>query len=140
MLKTILYFSLFFSFFYSQDRVVAVVGDEIILESAVNEQVAAFLSNVDRDADVLQVRENVLNYLIEQEVLAYFAQQDTLVRVEDSQIKGMVGERLGFFKKQLGSIAALEDYFGVEYLEIESLLRREAEKMLLSDLFKKKLF
>ena len=140
MLKTILYFSLFFSFFYSQDKVAAIVGDEIILESAVNEQVAAFLSNVNGDADVSQVRENVLNYLIEQEVLAYFAQKDTLIRVEDSQIKNMVGERLGFFKQQLGSIAALEGYFGVEYLEIESLLRKEAEKMLLSDLFKKKLF
>ena len=108
MLKTTLYFSLFFSLFYSQDRVAAIVGEEIILESAVNEQVAAFLSNVDGGADVLQVRENVLGYLIEQEVLAYFAQKDTLIRVEDSQIKNMVGERLGFFKKQLGSISALE--------------------------------
>ena len=107
MLKTILYFSLFFSFFYSQDGVAAIVGDEIILESAVGEQVAAFLSNVDGEADVLEVRKNVLNYLIEQEVLAYFAQKDTLVRVEDSQIKSVVGERLDFFKQQLGSISAL---------------------------------
>ena len=52
----------------------------------------------------------------------------------------MVGERLAFFKKQLGSISALESYFGVEYLEIEGLLRREAKKVLLSDLFKKKLY
>ena len=95
MLKTILYFSLFFSFFCSQDGVAAIVGDEIVLKSAVDEQVAAFLLNVDGDADVLEVRNNVLDYLIEQEVLAYFAQKDTLIKVEESQIKSVVGERLG---------------------------------------------
>ena len=135
MLRIVLYFSLFLTFFHSQDGVAAVVGDEIILESAVKEQVEAFLLNVDRNADVLQVRKNVLDYLIEQEVLFYFAEKDTLLKIENSQIKSVVGERLDFFKKQLGSISALEAYFGVEYLEIESLLKKEAKKMLLSDPF-----
>ena len=140
MLKILLYFSLCLSFCFPQDRVAAVVGDEIILESAVKEQVAAFLLNVDSGADSAEVREKVLDYLIEQEVLAYFANKDTLLQIEDSQIKSVVGERLDFFKNQLGSISALESYFGVEYLEIESLLKKEAKKMLLSDLFKRKLF
>ena len=140
MLKILLYFSLFLCFCFSQDRIAAVVGDEVILESAVKEQVAAFLLNVDGAANTTEVRERVLDYLIEQEVLAYFANKDTLLQIEESQIKSVVGERLDFFKNQLGSISALESYFGVEYLEIEGLLKREAKKMLLSDLFKRKLF
>ena len=140
MLKTLLCFSLFFSLFLGRDGIAAIVGDEIILESAVQEQVSSFLLNIDPSTPPDSVRTEVLNYLIEQEVLAYFANKDTLLQVEDSQIKNVVGERLDFFKKQLGSISALESYFGVEYLEIESLLRAEAKKMLLSDLFKRKLF
>ena len=140
MLKTLLCFSLFFSFFWCQDGVAAIVGDEIILESAVQEQVSAFLSKTNSLSYPDSVRSEVLNYLIEQEVLAYFANKDTLLKVEDSQIKSVVGERLDFFKNQLGSISALEGYFGVEYLEIETLLKKEAKKMLLSDLFKRKLF
>ena len=140
LLKTLLCFSFILSFFYSQDGVAAIVGDEIILESAVQEQVSAFLLNVDNSVSPDSVRVRVLDYLIEQEVLAYFANKDSLLQVEDSQIKSVVGERLDFFKKQLGSISALEEYFGVEYLEIEGLLKKEAKKMLLSDLFKSKLF
>ena len=140
MLKTLLCFSFCLSFCFSQDRVVAVVGDEIILESAVKEQVSAFLLNVGGNADEEEVRKKVLDYLIEQEVLAFFAKKDTLLQIEESQIKSVVGERLDFFKNQLGSISALESYFGVEYLEIEGLLKKEARKMLLSDLFKQKLF
>ena len=79
MLKTILYFSFFLGVFFSKDGVAAVVGDEIILESAVSEQVAAFLTNVDAGADVEVVRDRVLDYLIEQEVLAFFAKKDTLI-------------------------------------------------------------
>ena len=140
MLKTILCFSFLWGVIFSNDGVAAIVGDEIILKSAVEEQVSAFLTNVDNDADLAVIRNQVLDYLIEQEVLAFFAEKDTLIKIEESQIKSVVGDRLDFFKKQLGSVSALESYFGVEYLEIESLLKKEAKKMLLSDLFKRKLF
>ena len=83
MLKTLLCFSLFFSFFWCQDGVAAIVGDEIILESAVQEQVSAFLSNTNSLSYPDSVRSEVLNYLIEQEVLAYFANKDTLLKMNE---------------------------------------------------------
>ena len=45
MLKTILCFSCCLSFFFSKDAIAAIVGENIILKSAVEEQVAAFIQN-----------------------------------------------------------------------------------------------
>ena len=137
----ILFFSFLFSFYFlfSNDRVVAVVGEKPILESSVNEQVAAYMqaSGVNQNLDSL--KKDILNYLIEQEVFAYFAKKDTLLSVDPSQVDAVVGERLLFFKNQLGSVGALEDYFGLDYRDIKIHLEEEAYNMFLSDMFKRKL-
>ena len=65
MLKTILCFSCCLSFFFSKDAIAAIVGENIILKSAVEEQVAAFIHNNPREElNKEVVREKVLEYLI----------------------------------------------------------------------------
>ena len=141
MLKKTLYFSLFFCCsFFANDRVAAVVGNSIILESAVQEQVESFLANNPSTLNREDVKKKVLNYLIEQEVLVYFAKKDTLLSVSPEQVSSIVGERLSFFEQQLGSVAALEDYFGTSFLDIKETLEKEAKNMLLGEAFKQKLF
>lgn len=141
MLKKTLYFSLFFCCsFFANDRVAAVVGNSIILESAVQEQVGSFLANNPSTLNREDVEKKVLNYLIEQEVLVYFAKKDTLLSVSPEQVSSIVGERLSFFEQQLGSVAALEDYFGTSFLDIKETLEKEAKNMLLGEAFKQKLF
>lgn len=141
MLKKTLYFSLFFCCsFFANDRVAAVVGNSIILESAVQEQVGSFLANNPSTPNREDVEKKVLNYLIEQEVLVYFAKKDTLLSVSPEQVSSIVGERLSFFEQQLGSVAALEDYFGTSFLDIKETLEKEAKNMLLGEAFKQKLF
>ena len=141
MLKKTLCFSFFFCVFsFTNDRVAAVVGDKIILESAVQEQVSAFLANNPSSLDKSLVKDRVLNYLIEQEVLVYFAKKDTLLSVPADRVNAVVSERLSFFKEQLGSVEALEDYFGTSFLDIKSTLEEEATNMLLGEALKQKLF
>ena len=141
MLKKTLCFSLFFyCSFFANDRVAAVVGNSIILESAVQEQVGSFLANNPPTLNREDVEKKVLNYLIEQEVLVYFAKKDTLLSVSPEQVSSIVGERLSFFEQQLGSVAALEDYFGTSFLDIKETLEKEAKNMLLGEAFKQKLF
>ena len=141
MLKKTLCFSLFFCCsFFANDRVAAVVGNSIILESAVQEQVVSFLANNPSTPNREAVEKKVLNYLIEQEVLVYFAKKDTLLSVSPEQVSSIVGERLSFFEQQLGSVAALEDYFGTSFLDIKETLEKEAKNMLLGEAFKQKLF
>ena len=136
-----LFFKVFIllSFVFSGDRVLAVVGDKVILESSVNEQVAAYLQTSRETANTDSLKQNILNYLVEQEVFIYFAKKDTLLEVDLGQIDAVVGERLLFFKNQLGSIGALEEYFGLGYREIKKHLEDEAYNMFISDLFKRKL-
>ena len=142
MLKTILFFSfLIFSFVLNNDRIAAIVGDRVILESSIKDQVAAFLSNsssTNLKEDV--IRKQVLDYLIEQEVLVYFAKQDSTIKVSPEEASDIVRERLFYFEQQLGSIDALENYFGASYLEIKNTLQTEAENMLLTERLKQKLF
>ena len=142
MLKKTLCFSfVFLSVFLGTDKIAAVVGNKIILESSIQEQVAAFLSNNNSPFQSQeQIRSQVLDYLIEQEVLVHFAKKDTLLNVSEDEVLSLIGERLDFFTQQLGSVDALEDYFGASFLDIKNTLKVEAESMLLAERMKQKLF
>ena len=138
MLQIILFFSVFL---FSNDNIAAIVGERIILQSSVDEQVSLFLLENDRrKEDEKIIRSQILEYLIEQEVLVYFAKKDTLLSINEDQVSSVVSERLSFFKKQLGSNKAMEQYFGVSFSEIRDVLKKEAENVLLADAFKRKLF
>ena len=140
-LKMILYISLFLlTFFFPLDKVSIVVGEKIILESAIAEQVDAFIASSKKAYNREEIRSRVVDYLIEQEVLIYLAKKDTSLSVSSDQVDKVVSERLSFFKEQLGSVSALEEYFGVPYLEIKNILTSEAENMILADSFKQNLF
>ena len=73
----ILFFSflVFLGVFFPSDRVVAVVGDNPILESSVNEQVAAYMQVSNESQNLDSLKRNILDYLIEQEVFTYFAKK-----------------------------------------------------------------
>ena len=140
-LKMILYISFFLlTFFFPLDKVSIVVGEKIILESSIAEQVDAFIASSKKPYNTEEIRTRVIDYLIEQEVLIYFAKKDTSLSVSSDQVNNVVSERLSFFKEQLGSVGALEEYFGVPYLEIKNILTSEAENMILADSFKQNLF
>ena len=140
-LKMILYISFFlFTIFFPLDKVSVVVGDKIILESSIAEQVDAFMGSSKKSYNRQEIRGRVIDYLIEQEVLIYFAKKDTSLSFSNEQVNNIVNERLSFFKEQLGSVGALEEYFGVPYLEIKNILTSEAENIILADSFKQNLF
>ncbi|MAV65346.1 MAG: hypothetical protein CMG00_09175 [Candidatus Marinimicrobia bacterium] len=129
-------FSLAFS---SSDAVAAVVGNKIILKSSVQEQVNMFLQR-SPSSSVVGLESSVLNHLIEQEVLVYFAEKDTSLLVDFSRADMIVDERFDFFKKNLGSVSAVEDYFGSSKTEIKDVLLKEARSLLLAESFKQKLY
>ena len=129
-----------FSLFLPLDKIAVVVGEKIILESSVNEQVEAFIASSSDNIDRKEIRERVVDFLIEQEVLIHFAKKDTSLFVSSDQVNSVVSERLLFFKNQLGSVDALEEYFGVAYNDIKNILTSEAENMILADQFKQNLY
>ena len=55
---------------------------------------------------------DVLDGMIEQKVLVYFARQDSTLVVDDIQLNTMVKEQLDTYKQQFGgSVESLENYF-----------------------------
>ena len=104
-LKMILYISFFLlTFFFPLDKVSIVVGEKIILESAIAEQVDAFIASSKKAYNREEIRSRVVDYLIEQEVLIYLAKKDTSLSVSSDQVDKVVSERLSFFKEQLLSL------------------------------------
>ena len=129
-----------FSLFFPLDKISVVVGEKIILESSIGEQVEAFIASSSEPLNREEVRNRVVDFLVEQEVLVHFARKDTSLFVSPEQVNGVVSERLAFFKNQLGTVDALEDYFGVPYTDIKNILISEAENMILADMFKQNLY
>jgi len=130
-------FSLFvfsFSFLVPSNNIVAIVGNEIILKSDLEEMV--FLQK-----NLNLSKEKVLNGLIEQKVLVYFARQDSTLIVDESQLNQMVKQQLDTYKQQFGgSVEALEKYFDKSFSQVFDFLYKQGEDLFLANQLKQKLF
>ena len=133
---------IFFSFLvfpfilFSSNKIVAIVGDDIILKTDVEEMV--FLQQ-SQGVDVGE--ENVLDGMIEQKVLVYFARKDSTLVVDENQLNDMVSAQLNSYKEQFGgSVEALEKYFDKSFSQIFDFLYEQGEDVFLANQLKQKLF
>ena len=93
-------FSLFCSllcFVFCSNNIVAVVGNDIILKSDLEEM---FFLQQNQNPGISKA--DVLDGMIEQKVLVYFARQDSTLVVDDIQLNTMVKEQLDTYKQQFG--------------------------------------
>lgn len=90
------------------DGVVATVGDYIILDSDIDK---GFLEITSQGGSVKDVsRCQVLGTLLEQKLYAHQAVQDSII-VSDTEVKGMMDERLEFMLGQIGTMDKLVKYY-----------------------------
>jgi len=141
------YFSLFLLLFLfgaaggqeTVDRIIAVVEENIILESEVL-QYAQSLALQNR-ADPMkyiqdeEIRRQILKQLIDQQVLLASAKDDTTIIVEDREVKREMEHRLALMVEEAGSEADLEKMYGKPMREI----KREFEKTIREGLMVDKL-
>ena len=126
----------FFSFFYASNKIVAIVGDEVVLQSDLDEM---FFLQKNQGLDIS--KEAVLNGMIEQKVLVYFARKDSSLVVDDSQLNQMVKQQLDTYKDQFGgSVEALEKYFDKSFSQVFDFLYKQGEDLFLANQLKQKLF
>ncbi|MCS7210190.1 MAG: hypothetical protein NZ844_00950, partial [Chloroherpetonaceae bacterium] len=106
------------------DGVVAVVGDEVILKSDVDSQVAlyAYQNQIDPRTPGLWMR--VLNAMIDQKILVAKAKLDS-IQVNTSQLDALVTERINFIRQRLGSDEEVVKYFGKTIPQLRIDLREE---------------
>lgn len=90
------------------DGVVATVGDYMILDSDIDKGFLEITSQGGSTADISRCQ--VLGSLLEQKLYAHQAVQDSII-VSDSEVKGMMDERLTYMLEQIGSMDKLVKYY-----------------------------
>lgn len=112
------------------DRVVAVVDNEIILESELNAQVQFYVFNNKLDASTPGLKEQVLQSMINEKLILAKAIEDSVSVTDDEvqqQLDAVIQQRI----QQFGSEAKLEEVYGMPIGRIKREFRDEMRKNLL---------
>jgi peptidyl-prolyl cis-trans isomerase SurA len=119
-----------FSFANSQeilDRIIAVVGDKIILESELNFQVQLFTAQMGKrptsQKELDKLRKDLLDQMVNDKLILIQAEKDTLLEVTSDEVDRALEMHLSEIKSQFPS----EEAFKRE-LEVEGLTERELRK------------
>ncbi len=112
------------------DRVVAVVGQNIILQSDIEAQYMQFRLQGGIKGSAQSIRCEILEDLMFQKLMLNQAEMDSIT-VTDEQVEGEVDRLVRYFISQLGSQENLEKYYKKTLPEIkEELFRMRRDQML----------
>jgi peptidyl-prolyl cis-trans isomerase SurA len=90
------------------DGVIATVGDYIILDSDIDKSYLELSSQGNSIKDITRCQ--MLGKLLEDKLYAHQAIQDS-VKVTDSEVKGMMDDRVNYMVEQLGSLDKVVKYY-----------------------------
>jgi len=121
------------------DKIVAVVDNEIILQSELNLQVAYLAAQRNMNPDDEKLRSSVLNRMIEEKLLYAQAAIDSVV-ISDDEVKASLENQLNYFISQYGSQEKLEQVYGMSIDKIRRELRDEVRKSLMTNRVQQKHF
>ncbi|MEK7250771.1 MAG: SurA N-terminal domain-containing protein [Bacteroidota bacterium] len=113
------------------DRIVAVVGNEMILESELNAQTQFFVQSNKIDPKTAGLREQVLQSMINEKLILAKAIEDSVTVSEDDvtqQLDAVIQQRI----QAAGSEQRLEELYGMPISRIKREYRDEMKKNLLS--------
>ena len=141
--KTLLYFLIMFTFSSISlgqdnngnndiilDQIVAIVGNEVILQSEVEIQYQAQAGYEIQGLSKDKALCFILEELLFQKLLLNQAKIDS-VEVSEDQINNELDRRMRFFVDQIGSEQKLEEYYGKSILEIKSEFEEQVENQLI---------
>jgi len=122
------------------DRIVAVVGNQIILESELKAQLALYATQFGVDLKDDQKRNELEKELLEQMIndnlLLIQAQKDTTIEVTSKEVESAVEEQLKKVKSQFSSEEAFQDQLKAERLtenELKKKYKEQIKKQMLID-------
>jgi peptidyl-prolyl cis-trans isomerase SurA len=113
------------------DRIAAVVGDQIILTSEVDQMVRRQVQRGNQSySDDLWMQ--ALQDLVDQQILAEKARRDTTITVSEQQVSNQLDLRVQRMAKQAGGEEELERIYGKSILEIKETFRSDFRSQLLA--------
>ena len=121
------------------DKVVAVVDNEIILQSEFD-----FRANMEAQQRNINpadstFRRQVLNAMIEEKLLYAQAELDSIT-VSDEQVKQQLEYQINYFIQQYGSRERLEQVYGMPIEKLKRSLQDDTKKNLMAEMLKQKKF
>lgn len=140
--KILLIFILFAGIIHSQevlDKIVAVVGDEIILKSELDFQTNVLAAQRNIKPDTPGLRDQVLNAMIEDKLVYAQANLDSIT-VSDDEVNQRIDYQINMFKQQYGSIEKIEQIYGMSIEKIKRELKDEVRKQIMVQKLQEKKF
>lgn len=114
------------------DGIAAVVADEIILRSEVD-QAARQMARQQRQSDYTRdMWMRALDQLINQQVLAEQARQDTTITISDEQVDSQLDARIQQLVSRAGSEEKVEQQYGKSIVELKQQFRADFRDQLLA--------
>jgi Parvulin-like peptidyl-prolyl isomerase len=113
------------------DRIAAVVGDEIILTSEVDQMVKRQTQR-GRQSYSDELWMQGLQDLVDQKILAEKARRDTTITISNQQVSNQLDRRIGQMVERAGGEEKLERVYGKSVLEIKENFRSDFRTQLLA--------
>jgi peptidyl-prolyl cis-trans isomerase SurA len=121
------------------DKIAAVVGDEIITQSELEFQVNLYAAQRRIDTSTPGLKNQVLNALIEEKLVYTQANLDSIT-VTDDEVKSRIDYQLEVFKQQYGSLAKVEEVYGMSVEKIRRELQDGVRKNIMVQKLQEKNF
>lgn len=121
------------------DKIVAVVDNEIILQSELDFRTAMEIQQRNANPADTTLRRQVLNSLIEEKLLFAQAELDSIT-VTDDQVKQQLEYQINYFIQQYGSRERLEQVYGMPLEKLKRNLQDDTRKNLMAQMLQQKKF
>jgi peptidyl-prolyl cis-trans isomerase SurA len=126
------------------DGIAAVVGNEIVLKSEVDQYVQSYIIqnkiNVRNNADILKkLEKDILGRLVEQKIMLTKADEDT-IQADSREVDRRVDEQIRYLTEQVGSEDKLEEAFQSPIKQIKRDLHKEMEDRLKIEMLRRSKF
>lgn len=112
------------------DKIVAVVDDEIILQSELEFQVNMYAAQRGIDPASNDIKKQILNSMIDEKLVYAQSEIDSIV-VSDEEIEQRIDYQIQVFQQQYGSIQKIEEMYGMSIEKIKRELRDDVRKNLM---------
>lgn len=112
------------------DKIVAVVGNNIVLQSEIENQYMQMQLQGEVTGSAKAMRIQILEELLLQKLMLNQAEMDSIT-ISDEQVEAELNSRIQYFVSRMGSQEKLEEYFNKTITEIKDEVRRAAKENLL---------
>jgi peptidyl-prolyl cis-trans isomerase SurA len=142
----LLFLSLFFltalNYIHAQkegDRIIAIVGNEIILESDLQYQMQMYARQNNLTSINPAIAQQIFQQLITDKIILAKAEQDSIT-VKDDEINKELDYRIRSLIQQVGSEQRIQEVYGMPLVKIRLTLKEDLVKKMMSDKLKRKKF